>query len=150
MNAERAKEIDVDYELLRFVRRTRVQTMAALSDLHPDLDYNTFIMLLPIADSEDGIRATKLAEDLHVHKSTISRAVATLERIGMIERTPDPLDGRAQLLTARSEAKDKLEAFRARGADYFEGLMQDWTTDERGFFAQMLRRLNDKADSVTA
>ena len=46
----------------------------------------------------DGSRLTDLAEQAQVTKQTASLLVAALEREGLVERVPDPADGRARLI----------------------------------------------------
>lgn len=56
--------------------------------------------------ADDGSRLTDLAERAQVTKQTASLLVAALEREGVVERVPDPADGRARLirLTERGRA----------------------------------------------
>ena len=46
----------------------------------------------------DGSRLTDLAAQAQVTKQTASVLVAALERAGLVERIPDPADGRARLI----------------------------------------------------
>jgi DNA-binding MarR family transcriptional regulator len=46
----------------------------------------------------DGSRLTDLAEQAQVTKQTASLLIAALEREGLVERVPDPADGRARLV----------------------------------------------------
>jgi DNA-binding MarR family transcriptional regulator len=48
--------------------------------------------------ADDGSRLTDLAEQAQVTKQTASLLVAALEREGLVERVPDPADGRARLI----------------------------------------------------
>ena len=48
--------------------------------------------------AEGGSRLTDLAEQAQVTKQTASLLVAALEREGLVERVPDPADGRARLI----------------------------------------------------
>jgi DNA-binding MarR family transcriptional regulator len=137
---------DVNYELIRFVRRTRAYANEHLEDIHPELDYNTFVILLAVHDATDGVRASDLVGDLFVHKSTISRAVSTLERLGLIERVTHPDDGRAQLLSVPRDASERIEAFRSRSYAWIGSLVADWAPDELDTFASQLTRLNDAAE----
>ena len=105
MTPEQSTGYDVDYELTRFFRRVRDQAMSRLHEIHEDLDYNTFLLFIGIADAQDGVRASDLAEGMRVHKSTVSRGVSTLERLGLIERVQHPSDGRAQLLSVPASAR---------------------------------------------
>jgi DNA-binding MarR family transcriptional regulator len=63
----------------------------------------------------DGSRLTDLAEQAQVTKQTASLLIAALEREGLVERVPDPADGRARLirltpkgLTASARAREMV------------------------------------------
>src|SRR5690349_10738908 len=53
--------------------------------------------LLPHIDKE-GTRLTELARRVGVTKQAVGQLVEDLERMGVVERAPDPLDGRARLV----------------------------------------------------
>lgn len=59
-----------------------------------------------------GSRLTELAEQAQVTKQTASLLVAALERQGLVERVPDPSDGRARLIKLTD--RGLLAAERAR------------------------------------
>ena len=61
--------------------------------------------LLPLYE-EDGLRMGELARRSRLSKQTLTELVRRLERDGLVERRPDPGDGRASIvfLTARSRA----------------------------------------------
>jgi DNA-binding MarR family transcriptional regulator len=61
--------------------------------------------LLPLFE-EDGLRVGELARRARLSKQTMTEMVRRLERDRLVERRPDPSDGRASLifLTARSRA----------------------------------------------
>jgi DNA-binding MarR family transcriptional regulator len=143
---ERSEGRDVNYELIRFVRRTRAYANEHLEEVHPELDYNTFVILLAVHDAPDGVRASDLVGDLFVHKSTISRAVSTLERLGLLVRVTHPDDGRAQLLSVPQDAAERIEAFRTRSYGWLGALVADWAPDELDAFTRQLNRLNDAAE----
>lgn len=146
MTSDLPGDLDVDYQLVRFVRRTRAYAIEHLGEIHPELDYNTFVVLLAVADSTTGVRASELVGGLFVHKSTISRAVSVLERLGLIERKVDPDDGRSQLLTVPQDARERVEAFRVRNYAWLGELVVGWSEEELSSFTQQLARLNDAAE----
>jgi DNA-binding MarR family transcriptional regulator len=78
--------------LLR-AHRARLSALLAPHGLHTGQD----LLLLAIWDSP-GQRQSALAEHLGVEPPTITRMVQRLERGGMIERRPDPHDGRVMLV----------------------------------------------------
>ncbi len=147
MSRQLPDDFHVDYELTRLVRHVRARSLAHLERIHPQLDYNTFVVFIAVCDASDGVRASDLAEGLRVHKSTISRAVSAMERMGLVQRVPDPEDGRAQLLTARDEARTALETFRSDSHDWLLSLIADWEPRELTVFAAQLERLNDAMDA---
>ena len=148
MTPEQSTGYDVDYELTRFFRRVRDQAMSRLHEIHEDLDYNTFLLFIGIADAQGGVRASDLAEGMRVHKSTVSRGVSTLERLGLIERVQHPSDGRAQLLSVPPSARAQLEAFRKRNYAWFGELLSDWRETDVQSFARQLARLNAAAEQT--
>jgi DNA-binding MarR family transcriptional regulator len=62
-------------------------------------------VLLPLFE-EDGLRMGDLAERSRLSKQAMTEMVRRLERDGLVERHPDPDDGRASLiyLTQRSRS----------------------------------------------
>lgn len=137
---------DVDHQLTRFIRRSRVRGLRLAAEIDPQLDYSGYLILHAIIEAKHGVRGSELAESFGVHKSTISRAIANLEKLGLTERVPDPVDGRAQLLTPTSEAKAKIEAIQERGHIWLADLLEDWSAEERNAFAASLAHLNDAAE----
>lgn len=148
MSSDLPVDLDVEYELTRFIRRVRARSLRQLPEIHPSLDYGMFLFLIAICDAPDGIRGSELAEGLGVHKSTASRAVAALERLGLVSRIPDPDDGRAQLLVAEPEARAKVDAYRKRAHARMSAILSEWTEDDTRTFARSLARLNDAAEQM--
>lgn len=72
--------------------------------------------------ADDGSRLVDLAEQAQVTKQTASVLVAALEREGLVERVPDPRDGRARLI--RFTVKGQAAAERAR--EVVLGIEQEW------------------------
>ncbi|WP_375003473.1 MarR family winged helix-turn-helix transcriptional regulator [Aeromicrobium sp. CTD01-1L150] len=149
MSRQLPDDFHVDYELARLVRHVRARSLAKLDSFHPELDYNTFVIFIAVCDAPGGVRASDLAENLKVHKSTISRAVSAMERMELVHRVTDPEDGRAQLLTPQENARAALEQFRAESHDWLLTLIADWKPSELATFAAQLGRLNDAMDDST-
>jgi DNA-binding MarR family transcriptional regulator len=51
------------------------------------------------------VRTTELASALALKNSTVSRHLARLEQLGLVQRTGDPADARASLLTLSDEGR---------------------------------------------
>jgi len=147
--SETTTNIDVNFQLVRFVRRARAYALEHLAEVHPELDYNTFVILVAVHDAPGGVRASDLVGDLYVHKSTISRAVSTLEQLGLLNRVTDPDDGRAQVLTVPKDADERIKAFREQSYAGLGEALADWTPEEIETFVRQLTRLNDAAEKMS-
>lgn len=73
--------------------------------------------------ADEGSRLTELADRAQVTKQTASLLVAALEREGLVERVPDPADGRARLI--RLSARGREAAQRAK--EVVMGVEREWT-----------------------
>ena len=73
--------------------------------------------------ADEGSRLTELADRAQVTKQTASLLVAALEREGLVERVPDPSDGRARLI--RMSARGREAAMQAM--QVVIGVEQEWT-----------------------
>ncbi|MCX2947804.1 MarR family winged helix-turn-helix transcriptional regulator [Lentzea sp. NEAU-D7] len=56
----------------------------------------------------DGTRLTELAEAAQVTKQTAGFLVDQLEKVGYVERVPDPTDGRARLVRLTDKAREAV------------------------------------------
>ena len=147
MTADKPGELVVDHELTRLLRRSRARGLRLATELDESLDFTSYLVLMAIYDQGDGVRGADLAESFGVHKSTISRSIGTLERLGFVGRVPDPDDGRAQLLTPTAEAAKKIDGIRERGHGWLAEVLAEWPSAERAAFAAGLARFNDAAES---
>ena len=73
--------------------------------------------------AEDGTRLTELADRAQVTKQTASLLVSALEREGLVERVPDPADGRARLIRLSARGREAAE----RAKEVVMGVEQEWT-----------------------
>lgn len=137
---------DVDHELTRLLRRSRTRGLKLAAEIHESLDFTSYLLLVAIVDKGDGLRGSDLAETFAVHKSTISRSIATLERLGLVERVPDPDDGRAQLLTPSAEAARRVNRIKERGQGWLASILAEWSDEDRAAFAAGLARFNAAAE----
>ncbi len=141
---------DVEYEITRMLRRSRVRSLRTVAEIHADLEFGNYLLLLAIHDASgagsDGVRATELADTFAVHKSTVSRGLATLEQLGLVERLPDPSDGRARLVRLTADAVRRVEDVRRRRHEALASVLEDWTPEDMTALAQLLDRLNTALD----
>lgn len=124
-----------------FVRfRSRIRTRAAL--VHPELQ-PTGYMLLTTLIGRGPIHGRRLAEILELDKSAVSRQVTAMERLGLIDREPDPADGRAYFLAASAAAKERVALIRRADQEELRARLRKWDAAEVPLFAELLARINE-------
>ncbi|GAB4069131.1 MarR family transcriptional regulator [Angustibacter speluncae] len=135
----------LERELGVLLRRARGTWGQLAREVHPDLEPAAYGILARIADAGDA-RLTDLAAWFGVGKPTMSRQVSQLERLELIERTPDPDDARAQRVGLTAEGAERVSrARRARNAHFRERLAA-WPASDVRALADLLHRLNATAD----
>src|SRR4029450_6665849 len=103
------------------------------------LDTGSFWMLKTLSTSGP-LRVTDLAVCANLDASTVSRHVAQLHSAGLIERTPDPIDGRAQRVTLSDAGADRIQpALRARRL-LLQKSLESWDPRDLDQLARLLTR----------
>ena len=130
--------------LLRLMDRRQAQYQAE----HPDaVERATYFLLVHLAKGGPR-RAGALAEAVHSDPSTISRQVAHLVRLGLVERTADPEDGRATLLAATAEGLRVFEENRRVRIGRMAEMLEDWTVEDRQKLVELLGRFTTAFESA--
>lgn len=88
-----------------------------------------------------------VASTLHSDISTVSRQVSGLVAHGLLEKRPDPTDGRATLVSLTTEGQLALEQMQVSRGLWFQGLLTDWSGHEAENFTANLHRLGDALDT---
>jgi DNA-binding MarR family transcriptional regulator len=97
-------------------------------------------MLVPLERDGDQ-RCSALALQVGVDVSVASRQLAVLERLGYVERRPDPQDGRASLLRLTDAGAAALTAARALRADWSLTALATWDESDARLLSDLLDRL---------
>lgn len=122
------------------LRRSRSVLRTLATRLHPGVDGASYAVLLVIARRAP-LRLVDLAEEFGLDKSTMSRQVSALLRLGLVRRRPDPVDGRAYLLELADEGRARLdEVSRARHEEW-RARLSSWSAQDVGALADGLARL---------
>ncbi|WEH34614.1 MarR family winged helix-turn-helix transcriptional regulator [Streptomyces sp. AM 4-1-1] len=142
---EREESLDViQRELTAFARRAR----AAAAKLHPELPLVSYTLLAHI-DDQHGCRATDLAAHYMLDKSTVSRQIGALERMGLVERHPDPTDHRIQVLHPTEAGTQALASSQASRRMAYRKRLAAWSEEDLALFADHLLRYNSSGETVT-
>jgi len=80
-----------------------------------------------------------------MHKSTVSRAVASLELRGLIVRTPNKDDRREELLALTDAGREIYEALAPEALAFEERFVSVLTEEEQRVFCSLIDRLSGHA-----
>jgi DNA-binding MarR family transcriptional regulator len=131
----------LEREIGLLLRRSRAISARLAGALHPDLDGAAYGLLALLQDAGP-LRASDLVLRLGLDKSTVSRQVATLVDLGLVDRTADPDDGRAQVLTPSAEGSARLAGIRDARRARWEDDLAGWPAEDVATLAVLLGRLN--------
>src|SRR3954462_11759764 len=106
----------------RTARRLRQETSA---DLSPSM-----ISALASVDRHGPLTPSELADYERVQRPTVTRVLARLEELGLIERAPDPADRRSSLISASAEGRTLLRRQRSRKDLYLARRLEPLEADE--------------------
>lgn len=139
---------ELEVELTRLLRRARSSQQRTASEVHPDLDPSGYAVLVTVRDlaaAGGGARGGDISDVLGLHKSTMSRNLAVLEELALIERIPDPLDARARQVRLTAQGSAALEQSFEGRRERLRQQLTTWDAKDIADLARLLRLLNDTA-----
>ena len=135
----------LEHEMGVLVRRIRRLIAERARMVHPDLSPVAYSMLMALNDSGPR-RASDLVDLFAIDKGAVSRQVAALLELGLIERSPDPEDRRAAILAITEEGSRRLSTIaEMRRRDVLERL-SDWSDEDLQGFVDVLARYNNELE----
>jgi DNA-binding MarR family transcriptional regulator len=107
-----------------------------------DLDRTAYPVLGRLGEAGP-LRLTDLAALIGLDVSTVSRHVADLSAKGLVERRPDPDDGRAGVLSLTRAGRGALGRIREVRRTLLLEVFADWTAVDRRELARLLSRFSE-------
>jgi DNA-binding MarR family transcriptional regulator len=115
----------------------------------PDLNPGAAGILWHLSRREP-VRTGEVATALGLDQSVISRAVADLVAREYVQRVPDPVDGRACLLSVTTAGHAALAAVVTRVDQRFASRLAGWSPTELDRIAESLRQVREALSVRTA
>jgi DNA-binding MarR family transcriptional regulator len=107
------------------------------------------LWLLKALSASGPLRVTDLAICANLDPSTVSRHVAQLHGAGLIERTPDPIDGRAQRVKLSDAGADRIEAALRARRILLERSLESWDPSDLDQLDRLLTRFAADVEALT-
>jgi DNA-binding MarR family transcriptional regulator len=122
--------------------RRRLRDLDTIHDLTPS---QTAVLIRLAVDGPSS--TSRLAGAEQMRPQSMAAIVAALQRHGLIQRAPDPEDGRRQVITLTADGRHRAESGRQARREWLARAMQDrFTESERTVVLaalELLERLND-------
>ena len=142
----RAEELGrLEQEVGVLIRRVKRVIGERARAVHPDLQPASYLMLMFLA-AEGPQRSSVVSERFGVDKGAISRQVQHLCDLQLLVREPDPLDGRASLISASADALRRMEAVDRDRRSWLAGQLSEWSESDLREFVSGLARYNSALD----
>lgn len=106
--------------IVRTARRLRQEAAGEVTGLTP-----TSTAALATIERHGPLTPSELAELERVKRPTVTRTLGCLEREGLVERAPDPADGRSSLVAVNAAGRERLRRLRGRKNAYLARRLRD-------------------------
>ncbi|MGW2865991.1 MarR family winged helix-turn-helix transcriptional regulator [Streptomyces sp. NPDC001205] len=117
--------------------RRRLREVADTQDLTPSQ-----VSALTLIDKGGAASASALAATEGVRPQSMAATLAALDQQGLIQRSPDPEDGRRQLVTLTEAGRARAEGNRQARAEWLAQAFQDrYTEKERATITEAMALL---------
>ncbi|WP_336660806.1 MarR family winged helix-turn-helix transcriptional regulator [Leucobacter sp. USHLN153] len=120
----------------QFRRLTMVNAHAVSEGMLPGA-YKVFTTIAHL----ESATLSELTEVMVVDKGQMSRTLRDLDERGLINRTPDPSDGRSVRITVSDFGRERLAATRGEKAGALREAMEDWSVSDIERFSELLHAL---------
>lgn len=127
-------------QLVRVLRSAR----RGMPRVHPAVEPISYPVLYALTG--EPMRVSEVAKRIFADVSTASRQVSALVEHGLIDKVPDPADGRAQLVTLSPAGRSLLTALNTQRTELFTTFLADWDAGDVQAFTGYLRRLTESAE----
>jgi DNA-binding MarR family transcriptional regulator len=115
--------------------------------VHPELQGASYLLLGWLAQHAP-VRASTIVDALGSDKGALSRQLQHLEELGLVERTPDPADGRATLVSPTAEARRRLVAVDDQQTHALCERLADWPVGDLEELAARLAAYNEALGEI--
>ena len=131
----------LEHEVGVLIRRVKRVIGMRSRAVHEDLQPSSYLMLAYLAETGP-MRSSAIAEAFDVDKGAVSRQVQHLMDLGLAERTPDPDDGRANLVSATDDAVRRLVDVAEHRRTVLDERLGQWSDVELTELVRVLGRYN--------
>ena len=94
-------------------------------------------------DPEDGTPSTALGPKMGMEATSLSRILKTMEKVGVIERKPNPKDGRSVLIHLTEFGREKRDYSREKVLAFNDTIRNNISDEKLNSFYEVAELIND-------
>ena len=131
--------------IVRTSRRLRQDAAGETRGLTP-----TSVSALVTIELHGPLTPSELAKLERVRRPTMTRTLGCLEREELVERTPDPADGRSFLVSVNGAGRERLRRLRGRKNAFLARRMREMSAEDVATLeraAEILERMLEEGES---
>jgi DNA-binding MarR family transcriptional regulator len=136
---EAVRQLEQEFGVL--LRRIRRVIGERAREVHPEMQASGYLMLGYVRE-HGPLRASVMCSVFDLDKGAVSRQVQHLLDLGLVDREPDPSDGRATLISVTVEALRRMDAVDAERREGLADKLGDWSAADLVDLAKSLERYN--------
>jgi DNA-binding MarR family transcriptional regulator len=140
---------ELEQQLLMLARRLSKPVRLHGPSGYTVLDRPAYQALLRIVE-EGPLRPTALAGLLEVDLSVVSRQIRALEDVGFVQRTTDPADARASLVSATEAGLAAFRETQQQRTQVLGEVLGPWPPEDRETFVRLLTLFNAELEANIA
>ncbi len=144
MQVSTGKATDLFHALIR-VQKLLLAARTIAPKVQPGMESTAYPVMVTVHNMGP-VGISDVATMLHSDVSTVSRQVSGLFAHGLLDKQPDPADGRATLVSLTEAGRQSLDEVQLVRGEWFQELLADWQADETDIFTDHLQRLGDSLD----
>lgn len=126
-------------------RQGRGRARARARAIDSRLDPSAYLLLMTLVRREP-LPMSQLVAALDLDKSTVTRQVDAVVRLGLAERHTDPRDARARMVSLTPLGRERCGAVVESAAGEWRARLAQWDPDDVRTLTGLLRRLEYRAD----
>lgn len=109
--------------------------------IHPELR-GPDVFMLQIVSRKGPVTAKELTQLLRIDKGLVSRQLAKLRQLGLVEAQHDAADRRSVLLTVSDSGREMLSGMHRELSAAYEQRLADWSEEDLQTLIDLLHRFN--------
>lgn len=136
----------IETQIAYLMRMGEASRRATALKPHRALDRAAYVILRHLQE-EGPQNVSAIADRLNLDGSTVTRQVTALQQDGLVERRPDPRDGRGTMIEPTDIGLKQIDAVRAARRELYDRVLTDWSAADRDALAATLTRLTHAMDT---